>query len=57
MQAANVDVKSITIEYSAADRSVKVTVTTDFDVLSAGVLDPFMGTIELVGTTVMRYEG
>jgi hypothetical protein len=33
-----------------------VTVTTDFDVLSGGVLDPFMGTFELKGKTVMRLE-
>jgi hypothetical protein len=52
-----VDVKAIVIEFSAVNKSVKVTVTSDFDVLSAGVLDPFMGTIELSGTTVMRYEG
>jgi Flp pilus assembly protein TadG len=57
MQAAGVDVKSITVDYSAANKSVTVTVTSDFEVLSAGVLDPFMGTIELTGKTVMRYEG
>ncbi|MCK4656190.1 MAG: hypothetical protein KAT85_04140, partial [candidate division Zixibacteria bacterium] len=57
LDAAKVDVKAIVIEFSAVNKSVKVTVTSDFDVLSAGVLDPFMGTIELSGTTVMRYEG
>jgi len=57
LQAAKVDLKSITIEYSASNKSVKVTVTSDFEVLSAGVLDPFMGTIELKGATVMRFEG
>ncbi len=57
LDAANVNVKAIVIEFSAVNKSVKVTVTTDFEVLSAGVLESFMGTIELSGTTVMRYEG
>ena len=57
LDAAKVDVKAIVIEFSAVNKSVKVTVTSDFAVLSAGVLDPFMGTVELSGTTVMRYEG
>jgi len=57
LQAANINPKEIKVEYMVADRSVKVTVTTDFEVLSAKVLDPFMGTIELKAATVMRYEG
>ena len=59
LDAANIDAKAIIIEFSPADKSVKVTVTSDFEVLSRGILKdvPFMGTILLKGTTVMRYEG
>jgi len=57
LNAANVTPKDITIEFLLVEKSVKVTVSTDFEVLSAKVLDPFMGTIELKATTIMRYEG
>lgn len=57
LDAANVDAKDITIQFFLSDKSVEVTVTTDFEVLSGGVLDPFVGTFELRGKTVMRYEG
>jgi Flp pilus assembly protein TadG len=57
LDAANITPKAITILFDPAAKSVEVTVTTDFEVLSAGVLDPFMGTFELTGKTVMRYEG
>jgi Flp pilus assembly protein TadG len=57
MDAANVDVKDITIVYDAATRSIRVTVTTDFEVLSASVLGSFVGVFELRGSTSMRYEG
>ena len=60
LQAANIDVaniKEIKIEFAPADKSVRVTVTVDFEVLSAKVLDPFKGVLPLTATTVMRYEG
>ncbi len=57
MDAANITPTEISIQFDLNAKSVEVTVKTDFEVLSAGVLDPFMGTFELVGRTVMRYEG
>ncbi|NIN00221.1 MAG: hypothetical protein GTO24_19740 [candidate division Zixibacteria bacterium] len=57
LNAANIDAKEITIQFLLAQKSVEVTVTTDFEVLSGGILDPFIGTFELKGKTVMRYEG
>jgi Flp pilus assembly protein TadG len=56
LAAAKINAKAIIIEFSSADATVRVTVTTDFHVLSGGILDPFMGTIPLKGTTVMRWE-
>ena len=57
LDAARVDVKEITIVYNAATKSIQVTVTNDFQVLSAGVLESFIGVFELRGITSMRYEG
>ena len=57
LDAANITAKEITIQFFLDEKSVEVTVTTDFEVLSGGILDPFMGTFELKGKTVMRYEG
>jgi len=57
LDAANIDAKDITIQFLLSEKSVEVTVTTDFEVLSGGILDPFIGTFELKGKTVMRYEG
>ena len=57
LDAANIDAKDITIQFLVSEKSVEVTVTTDFEVLSGGILDPFIGTFELKGKTVMRYEG
>lgn len=57
LDAANITAKEITIQFFLAEKSVEVTVTTDFEVLSGGILDPFIGTFELKGKTVMRYEG
>lgn len=57
LDAANIDAKQITIQFLLVEKSVEVTVTSDFEVLSGGVLDPFIGTFELRGKTVMRYEG
>jgi Flp pilus assembly protein TadG len=56
LAAANVTPKAITIEYFAANNSIRVRVTSDFDVLSSSVLQVFSGTFELSGTVVMRYE-
>lgn len=57
LDAANVDVKDIIITYYPSSHSIQVTVTTDFQVLSAGVLESFIGVVELRGATRMRYEG
>lgn len=58
LAAAKVSPKAITVEYLAASNSVRVTVTTDFQILSRSVLPPSLrGTIELRGQTVFRYEG
>jgi len=58
LAAARVHAKTITVEYSPATNSVRVAVTSDFDILSRSVLPPSLrGTIELMGQTVFRYEG
>lgn len=57
LTAANITFEEINVEYSASTRTVKVTVTNNFEVLSAGVLGSFAGTITLRGATVMKYEG
>jgi len=59
LDAANLDLGKTTtsIVYSSSDKCVTVTITYQFEVLSGGILDPFMGTIPLRGMTVMRYEG
>jgi Flp pilus assembly protein TadG len=58
LAAAKVSPKAITVEYLAASNSVRVTVTSDFQILSRSVLPPSLrGTIELRGQTVFRYEG
>jgi len=58
LAAGRVHAKTITVEYLPAANSVRVTVTTDFDILSRSVLpSPLRGTIELRGQTVFRYEG
>jgi Flp pilus assembly protein TadG len=58
LAAARIHPKTITVEYLPATNSVRVTVTTDFDILSRSVLpSPLRGTIELHGQTVFRYEG
>ena len=56
LQAANIQPKDITLEYYGDNNSVRVRVTSDFEVLSASVLGAFVGTFELSGTTVMKYE-
>lgn len=57
LSAANVVPKDIAITFLLDNKSVEVSVTTDFDVLSAGVLGSFAGTVELGSKAVMRYEG
>jgi Flp pilus assembly pilin Flp len=57
LQAASIDDYQIIITTDVAAKTVEVEVTTDFEVLSGGVLDPFMGTLQLKGKTVMRLEG
>jgi uncharacterized protein (UPF0333 family) len=57
LNAGKVVPTNIVILFSVPERKVEVTITTDFDVLSGGILDPFMGTFELRGKTVMRLEG
>ncbi len=57
LTAARITPSDIRVEYILASHSVRVTVTSDFEVLSRGVLDPFIGTFPLRGSTVMRYEG
>lgn len=56
LNAASVTPTEVSILYDIPARKVDVTVKTDFEVLSGGILDPFMGTFELKGQTVMRLE-
>jgi len=53
LKGATVDPPS----YDLSQKTVTVTVRYNFKVLSGGILKSFMGTYELKGTTVMRYEG
>jgi Flp pilus assembly protein TadG len=57
LQAASIKNYQIFITTDLGAKTVEVEVTTDFEVLSRGVLDPFIGTFTLRGKTVMRYEG
>jgi Flp pilus assembly protein TadG len=57
LQAAHLDLAKATITIQVLPPDVKVSVTYNFEVLSGGILEPFMGTIPLKGSTVMRYEG
>ena len=59
LNAAKVTPTAIIILYVIPDHKVEVTVTTDFEILSAGVLRPVtgLGPIPLRGKTVMRLEG
>jgi Flp pilus assembly protein TadG len=56
LAAANVPPKEVTVQYFSANNSVRVEVTSDFDVLSANVIPVFTGTIELSAAAVMHYE-
>ena len=57
--AAAVTASAIILEgpVGQPESTVKVTVRSDFDVLSASVLSAFSGTITLQGVSVMRHEG
>jgi hypothetical protein len=57
LEAGRINNYQIFITTDTDAKTVEVEVTTDFEVLSRGVLDPFMGTFTLRGKTVMRYEG
>jgi len=57
LAAARVTPQQITVEYLLTVRSVRVTVTSEFEILSRGALRTFTGTMTLRGVTVMRYEG
>lgn len=57
LDAASITAKDINIQFFLAEKSVQVTVTTDFKVFSGMIVHPFSGTFELKGETVMRYEG
>jgi hypothetical protein len=39
-----------------SEQTVRVTITSDFDVLSGTILGVFSGTINLQGVSVMRHE-
>ena len=57
LDAANVTPTEVSILYDVPNRKVDVTVKTDFQVLSGGILQSFVGTYTLKGKTVMRLEG
>jgi Flp pilus assembly protein TadG len=57
LDAARIKNYQIFVTTDVTAKTVEVEVTTDFEVLSKGILDPFMGTFTLRGKTVMRYEG
>jgi len=58
LTAAAVTPSGITVEgpIGMAEQTVRVTVRSDFDVLSGTILDSFAGTITLRGVAVMRHE-
>lgn len=58
LTAAAVTPSGITVEgpLGTAERTVRVTVRSNFDVLSGTILDSFAGTITLRGVAVMRHE-
>ena len=42
---------------AGTNRTVRVTVTSEFEVLSGTILESFTGTLDLQGVSVMRFEG
>lgn len=58
LAASKITPASIRVIYDIPARSVRVQVTSDFDILSRSVLPAAMrGTIQLTGETVFRFEG
>lgn len=56
LNAANITPTSVNITYTEATRTIRVSVTSDFEVLSGSIIPTFSGTISLGGATVMKYE-
>jgi Flp pilus assembly protein TadG len=60
LTAAQVTSSGVTVEGplgTGTDQTVRVTVTSDFDVLSGTILEDFAGTFTFQGVSVMRFEG
>ena len=60
LAAAQVTGSGLTIEGplgSVPEQTVRVTVTSDFEVLTGTILEDFAGTITFQGVSVMRHEG
>ena len=60
LAAAQVTSSGMTVEGplgSVPEQTVRVTVTSDFEVLSGTILETFAGTITFQGVSVMRHEG
>jgi len=59
LTAAQVTSSGVTVEGplgAIPEQTVRVTVTSDFEVLSGTILETFAGTITLQGVSVMRHE-
>jgi Flp pilus assembly protein TadG len=60
LTAAQVTSSGIVVEGplgAGLEQTVRVTVTSDFEVLSGTILEDFSGTLSLQGVSVMRFEG
>jgi Flp pilus assembly protein TadG len=60
LDAARVTPSGVTVEGpigTGSNRTVRVTVTSEFEVLSGTILEDFTGTLDLQGVSVMRFEG
>ncbi len=60
LDAASVTGSGINVEGplgAGTNRTVRVTVTSEFEVLSGTILESFTGTLDLQGMSVMRFEG
>ena len=58
LNAASIDSSTITVQYDVPGHSVRVRVSTNFQILSRSVLPPVLrGNIPLSGETVFRFEG
>ncbi|MEW5796521.1 MAG: TadE family protein [Candidatus Zixiibacteriota bacterium] len=57
LEAASVEPSAIVVVYDPGTHTVRVQVTTEFEILSRSVLPEVLrGTVELSGQTVFRYE-